>query len=74
MYAAMNFAHNSNRFTPGNVYVMQMTISAVKHKLMSHTGSSPGSMQLQLKDESGNLLDHLSDDNRLLGYYSPYNG
>lgn len=53
---------------------MQMTISAVKHKLMSHTGSSPSSMQLQLKDESGTVLDHLSDDNRLLGYYSPYNG
>lgn len=53
---------------------MQMSIDAVKQKLMSHTGSSPSSMQLQLKDESGNLLSHLSDNNRLLGYYSPYNG
>ena len=57
-----------------HICAMQMTIGAVKHKLMSHTGSSPSSMQLQLKDESGNLLDHLSDDSRLLGFYSPYNG
>lgn len=53
---------------------VQMSVYAVKQKLMSHTGSSPSSMQLQLKDESGNLLSHLSNDSKLLGYYSPYNG
>lgn len=52
----------------------QMTVRSVKQKLMSHTGSSPSSMQLQLKDETGRLLSQLSDDNRLLGFYSPYDG
>lgn len=52
----------------------QMTVAAVKQKLMSHTGSSPSSMQLQLKDETGRLLGQMSDDSRLLGFYSPYDG
>lgn len=52
----------------------QMTVGSVKQKLMSHTGSSPSSMQLQLKDETGRLLSQLSDDSRLLGFYSPYDG
>lgn len=51
-----------------------MTVAAVKQKLMSHTGSSPSSMQLQLKDETGRLLGQMSDDSRLLGFYSPYDG
>ena len=53
---------------------MQMSVGSVKQKLMSHTGSSPGGMQLQLKDETGRLLSQLSEDSRLLGFYSPYDG
>lgn len=53
---------------------MQMTVAAVKQKLMSHTGSSPGSMQLQLQDEMGRLLGQMSDNDRMLGFYSPYDG
>ena len=53
---------------------LQMTVAAVKQKLMSHTGSSPNSMQLQLKDETGRLLAQMSDNSRLLGFYSPYDG
>ena len=53
---------------------LQMTISGVKQKLMSHTGSSPTSMQLQLKNENGRLLGQMTEDNRLLGFYSPYDG
>ena len=51
-----------------------MSIAAVKQKLMSHTGSSPSSMQLQLQDETGRLLGQMSHDNRMLGFYSPYDG
>ena len=53
---------------------MQMTIGAVKQKLMSHTGSSPCSMQLQLQDETGRLLGQMSNDDRMLGFFSPYDG
>ncbi|KAL0051500.1 hypothetical protein WJX82_008707 [Trebouxia sp. C0006] len=53
---------------------LHMSVGSVKQKLMSHTGSSPGSMQLQLKDETGRLLSQLSEDSRLLGFYSPYDG
>lgn len=53
---------------------LQMTVAAVKQKLMSHTGSSPSSMQLQLQDETGRLLGQMSDNERMLGFYSPYDG
>lgn len=56
------------------VLAMQMTVGAVKQKLMSHTGSSPSSMQLQLQDETGRLLGQMSNDDRMLGFYSPYDG
>ena len=62
----MNRAHT--------MLAMQMTVGDVKQKLMSHTGSSPSSMQLQLKDETGRLLGQMSNDDRMLGFYSPYDG
>ena len=51
-----------------------MTVDAVKHKLMSHCGTSPECMQLYLKDESGNVLCQLSEAGRQLGFYSPHDG
>ena len=56
------------------VLAMQMTVRNVKQKLMSHTGSSPSIMQLQLQDETGRLLGQMSNDDRMLGFYSPYDG
>jgi len=53
---------------------MHMSILTVKQKLMTHCGTNPSAMVLQLKDENGQLLYTLSDESRLLGYYSPYNG
>lgn len=51
-----------------------MTILTVKQKLMTHCGTNPSAMILQLKDESGNLLYGLSEEDKKLGYYSPYTG
>lgn len=48
-------------------------MDAVKTKLMTHCGTSPSSMQLQLKDERGRVLADL-DPARPLGYYSPRDG
>lgn len=59
---------------PHLVLALQMTVGSVKQKLMSHTGSSPSSMQLQLQDETGRLLGQMSNDDRMLGFYSPYDG
>lgn len=51
-----------------------MSIEAVKIKLSSHSGTTPSDMTLQLKDDRGSVIATLSDDRRLLGYYSPYDG
>jgi hypothetical protein len=51
-----------------------MTVNAIKHKVNTHTGSSPETMILQLKDESGRLVATLQDGARMLGYYSPRSG
>ncbi|XP_075263802.1 uncharacterized protein LOC142355566 [Convolutriloba macropyga] len=51
-----------------------MSILTVKTKLMTHCGTNPSAMVLQLKDENGQLMFTLSEESRLLGYYSPYNG
>jgi tubulin-folding cofactor B len=51
-----------------------MTIGAVRTKLNTHTGTSPSSMVLQLKDEGGRLVASLDDESRKLGFYSPRNG
>jgi len=51
-----------------------MTILSVKEKLKSHTGTAVGSMLLQLKDLSGQIIATLGDDSVQLGYYSPQDG
>ena len=51
-----------------------MTILTVKQKLMTHCGTNPSAMVLQLKDECGNLMHSMSEEDKKLGYYSPYNG
>merc|ERR1711959_647410 len=51
-----------------------MTILSVKEKLKSHTGTAVGAMLLQMKDLSGQTVATLSDDNSVLGFYSPQDG
>lgn len=51
-----------------------MTVGAVRTKLNTHTGTSPETMVLQLKDENGRLVAVLDDQARMLGFYSPRNG
>lgn len=53
---------------------MHMRIEAVKHKINTHTGTSPDTMVVQLNDENGRLVAVLQDDARKLGFYSPRNG
>ncbi|CAG9467762.1 unnamed protein product [Pedinophyceae sp. YPF-701] len=52
---------------------LHMTIAAVKHKLVSHTGTNASTMRLQLRDASNTPLADL-DDARKLGFYSPEDG
>jgi len=51
-----------------------MTIERVKERLMSHTGTSPSAMVLQLKDNAGRVVAALDDPSKKLGYFSPEDG
>eukprot|EP00775_Hariotina_reticulata_P001989 gene1989-2311_t len=51
-----------------------MTVSAVKSKINSMTGTSVLTMVLQLNDEKGHLVAELHDDSKKLGFYSPHDG
>ena len=51
-----------------------MSVESVKVKLSFHCGTSPSSMMLQLLDESGSVVGNMSDDTKMLGFYSPHNG
>lgn len=50
-----------------------MSILNVKHKLEFHTGTSAVSCQLYLMDENNQMIAECEDDKKL-GYYSPYDG
>lgn len=41
---------------------------------MTHVGSNVSTMQLQLKDWDGQLVAHMREDSKMLGYYSPEDG
>lgn len=51
-----------------------MTVDKLKNKLQTHCGTNASAMQLSLKDWDGNLVAHMNDDSRMLGYYSPEDG
>ncbi|KAI8463710.1 MAG: CAP Gly-rich domain-containing protein [Monoraphidium minutum] len=71
----MHIAHNHLKARFPEIRLdMHMTVGAVKAKINTHTGTSPDSMQLALKDENGRLVAALDDDSRKLGFYSPRNG
>ena len=51
-----------------------MTVARVKEKLMTHVGSNVSTMRLSLKDWDGALVAPMSDDAKMLGYFSPEDG
>jgi len=51
-----------------------MSIMRCKEKLQTHTGTNVSAMRLQLKDWDGNVVADMSDDGKMLGYYSPEDG
>lgn len=48
-------------------------VAEVKHKLYTHTGTSPEHMRVLLRS-GGTVICELADDSRPLGYYSPEHG
>ena len=52
---------------------MHSTIEAIKRKLEFHTGTSAVTNQLYLLDENAQVMAEC-EDQRKLGYYSPYDG
>lgn len=51
-----------------------MSVMRVKEKLLTHCGSNISTMSLKLKDWDGKIIADMSDDSRLLGYFSPLDG
>ena len=51
-----------------------MTVARVKEKLMTHVGSNVSTMRLSLKDWDGALVAPMTDDSKMLGYFSPEDG
>ena len=50
------------------------TVEGLKEKVRLHCGSSVADMELTLKDGSGRTVAALSDDSKMIGYYSPMDG
>jgi tubulin-folding cofactor B len=53
---------------------LQMSIESVKIKLSFHCGTSPSAMVLQLMDDTKKVIATLYEDDKKLGFYSPYDG
>merc|ERR1711988_1665273 len=51
-----------------------MTIARVKEKLRSHTGTGSQFMHICLLDENNRVVADLSDESKMLGYFSPMDG
>ena len=51
-----------------------MTVARVKEKLMTHVGSNVSTMRLSLKDWDGALVAPMTDESKMLGYFSPEDG
>ena len=52
----------------------QMTMEAVKAKLSTHCGTPVMDMRLHLRTPGGGRVALLSEDHRMLGFYSPQDG
>ena len=51
-----------------------MTVEAVKAKLSTHCGTPAADMRLHLRTPHGGRAALLSEDHRMLGFYSPQDG
>eukprot|EP00249_Psilotum_nudum_P006676 c19972_g1_i1 orf=241-969(-) len=65
-----NLKHHSSQLR----FSLHTTIEAVKERLSRNSGTAVGAMLLELFDESGTKVCDMSDNFRVLGYYSPLNG
>ncbi|KAE9619743.1 putative CAP Gly-rich domain-containing protein [Lupinus albus] len=62
---------NLKTFTADIRFSLQLTVEAVKDKLWKKCGTSVNSMHLELYDDARNKLADLSDNSKLLAFYSP---
>ena len=53
---------------------LHMTVGGLKDKMMTHCGTSPQFMRLQLRDWDNNPVCEMAEEHRPLGYYSPQDG
>lgn len=65
-----NLHHHSSQLR----FSLHSTIEAVKERLSRNSGTAVGAMLLQLYDESDNKLCEMTENSRLLGFYSPLDG
>ncbi|WCJ33359.1 tubulin folding cofactor B [Euphorbia peplus] len=65
---------NLNTFSAHLRFSLQSTVESVKEKLWRKCGTSVNSMSLELYDDNKSKIGDLTDDSRLLGFYSPLDG
>jgi tubulin-folding cofactor B len=72
---ALNVTHSNLRQLVQELrFDLHSSIADVKQRLYTFNGSQTGSMELHLKDSSGNLLARMLDEGRPLGYYGACSG
>ena len=72
---ALNVTHSNLRQLVQELrFDLHSSIADVKQRLYTFNGSQTGSMELHLKDSSGNLLARMLDESRPLGYYGAASG
>ncbi len=72
---ALNVTHSNLRQLVQELrFDLHSSIADVKQRLYTFNGSQTGSMELHLKDSSGNLLARMLDEGRPLGYYGAMSG
>jgi hypothetical protein len=67
---SMMITHNNLKITiPEVKFSLMEPICEIKLSLVKRVGTAVDSMDLQLRDEHNNLVAHLTDDLKPLGYY-----
>ncbi|CAI8602088.1 unnamed protein product [Vicia faba] len=65
---------NLKTFNSDIRFSLQLTVEAMKEKLWKKSGTSVESMHLELYDDVRNKIADLTDNSKLLGFYSPFDG
>ncbi|GAX82242.1 hypothetical protein CEUSTIGMA_g9670.t1 [Chlamydomonas eustigma] len=74
-YIFVTVTHSNRALKCRNVKLdMEMTVHDLKLKLFSLISTSPPNMRLMLQDEHGSNVCLISDDEEIIGSYSPYDG